>query len=284
MPHVRNTKRRPSVSRKLKIIMAACFGLAAVLVLGGLLLKQQEILRENAAAAEQYAPVPVATETGTEAATDPRELPDIAGELIWSDTFGRPDGAPGVAESGQEYLTHNTNQQAPLIVDGALASVPQAEGSTGSGYVAVRLEEEPVHIVQKFTISGEGDGQNSAVSIVPGHGSTIPEIIDRDVHAIHTRNGVAVQIRNAATEEYVTVDSWPLTLERGDTEYTWSITRTAPDTIRVVDALGVEHFSTHPDYAELWGPDVYIQAVNQANATPPGDSTTVTEVRAYSAK
>lgn len=59
MPH--KTKRRPSVSRKLKIVMVVCFALVATLALGGLYLKQQETLAANAAAAEQYvAPPPAA--------------------------------------------------------------------------------------------------------------------------------------------------------------------------------------------------------------------------------
>lgn len=218
-------------------------------------------------------------------AADPFALPAAAGALLWSDTFDRADGEPGAAETGGEYLTHRTNQQLPLIVNGALSSVSQAPNSTGSGYVALRLPAEPYHVVQKFTISGNGSGQDSAVSIVPGHGATIPEIIDRDIHAIHTRNSVAVQVRDKASNDYATVASWPVSLKTdGKTVYTWSITRTAPDTIRVVDATGKEHVTKDKRYATLWGPDVYIQAVDQSGAPTPGDVTTVTEMKAYAAK
>lgn len=215
-------------------------------------------------------------------AVDHHALPAGAGAVLWSDAFDRPDGEPGVADSGQTYLTHRTNQQLPLIVGGKLMSVPQSPSSVGSGYVALRLPVEPYHLAQKFTIQGKGTGQNSAVSIVPGHGETIPAIIDYDIHAIHTRDGVAVQVRNKAANDYETVNSWPVKLKTdGTTVYEWSITRTAPDTIRVVDATGQEHFSKDARYATLWGPDVYIQAVDAANNQTPGDTTAITEMLAY---
>lgn len=60
MPY--KSKRRPSVSRKLKIVMIVCFSLVAALVLTGLYLDRQETLAANATAAEQYvAPPPAAT-------------------------------------------------------------------------------------------------------------------------------------------------------------------------------------------------------------------------------
>jgi hypothetical protein len=216
---------------------------------------------------------------------DPYALPEDAGKLLWSDKFDRANGEPGSAPVGGEYLTHSTNQQLPLIEGGQLRSVPQNTTSIGSGYVALRLGAVPYHLVQKFTISGTGNGKNSAVSIVPGHGATIPEIITEDIHAIHTRDGVAVQVRDTATGDYRTVNSWPVTLKRdGKTVYTWSVTRTKPDTIRIVDAAGIEHFSKDPKYATLWGPDVYIQAVDAAQDKTPGDTTAVTEMRAYAGK
>lgn len=262
--------------------MLACFALCLGLLGAFALVQQRETIAENAAEAESFNQ----QQTGATAPTSepgPEAPSPEDGELLWFDTFDTP-GSPTTAPSGQPYLTHQTNNQLPVFVDGALHSEPQDATSVGSGYIAVRLDQEPVHIVQEFTISGEGDGQNSAVSIVPGHGATIPEIIDRDVHIIHTRTGVNVQVRDKATNDFRNVDTFEAPLERGDgTEYRWSITRTAPDTIEVVDALGTRHTSTDPAFAELWGPDVYIQAVNQANDTPPGDVTTVTGIWVYAA-
>lgn len=63
VPYVRRTKRRPSVSRRLKIIGAVCAVLAVALVVGGLLLMQQERLARGAAEAAQYTPAPMPSST-----------------------------------------------------------------------------------------------------------------------------------------------------------------------------------------------------------------------------
>ncbi len=59
VPYSKKTKRRPSITRKAKIAAAICAALVVVLVFGGLYLRQQEVIRENAGAAKQYTPSPV---------------------------------------------------------------------------------------------------------------------------------------------------------------------------------------------------------------------------------
>ena len=70
MPSVLRTKRRPSITKRAKIIAGICAAIAVLLVFGGLIFKQQERLAANAAEAATYTPAAVApgTTSSSEAA------------------------------------------------------------------------------------------------------------------------------------------------------------------------------------------------------------------------
>ena len=133
LPSVRKTKRRKSVSKRLKIIMAVCFGLAAVLVFGGLYLNQQEIIRANAEEAATYTP-PKAAETskpdaalfvgdsytdGARAATPDTSWAHLAGrQLGWVPLIS--------ADSGSGYITAGQDGETTLtLIEGAAGTNPQ---------------------------------------------------------------------------------------------------------------------------------------------------------------
>jgi hypothetical protein len=206
--------------------------------------------------------------------------------LVHYDIFDRADGSPGTAPSGQTYITHQTNNQLPKIVNKQLVSQSQDGTSTGSGYIAVNFSKRPSVLTERGLIFGTGSGQNSSMSIVCGGRedgqpvTTVNEIIDRCLHLILTRTGISVQYRDAVNGEPVSGPTWALSLPRNDgTEYEWQIRFLSDDTIQVIDPLGGSNVLTDPRVAKLSGRSVYWQAVNLTQATPtPGDETKLTGI------
>ncbi|MHA7210780.1 SGNH/GDSL hydrolase family protein [Arthrobacter sp. MDT1-65] len=123
MPSTRRRKRRPSISRRAKIIAASCFTLAAILTFGGLYLQQQELVQKNAAQAAEYTPPTVEPDpvavvfgdswTNGSAPVGPQgTFTSLAGQFLGYDVTVKGHGGTGfLAQRTVEPATPNFQEQ-----------------------------------------------------------------------------------------------------------------------------------------------------------------------------
>lgn len=138
MPSVRRTKRRPSITRRAKVIAAICTGVAVALVFSGLILKQQERLAANAAEAATYMPATVAPpKTAAEPTPEVSATFEDAPKL----EVQRPDGEPlpvlfvGDSLTGSLHASTEDKGFRPLTVEamGVGGPVDERQGFTVGG-------------------------------------------------------------------------------------------------------------------------------------------------------
>ena len=176
MPYVRRTKRRPSVSKRLKIVMAVCLALAVALGLGGLFTLQQERIAQNAADAASFTPAPVGTSENAAPVFEP--VPEGAEVLILGDSYTQGFGSDDETAEGYAY-----------VLAESMGWDATVDGVGGSGFTW-------------------GDA-NSYPSRIPTHAALSPDLVilqggQNDFRA------EPVELRGAVTESINLVESlWP---------------------------------------------------------------------------
>lgn len=144
MPYVRKTKRRASVSRRLKIIIGACASLAVLLLFAGMYLQHQETLARNAAEAASYSPERPATTT----ATPPSDAAFIG------DSYVAGGGASSPAEGWAALLSDEMNWKQSNHAIGGTGYFLEFEGAPNyAGVIPEVIESAPEIVVV-------GGGQN----------------------------------------------------------------------------------------------------------------------------
>lgn len=155
MPY--KTKRRPSVSRRLKIVVAICAVVAAVLSLSGLYLKQQETLDRANAEAASFTPAPLETPASDAA-------PAVSAAIL-GDSF--TEAADGYAAQ----LANLMGWDAEIMGQGGTGYVnpghAEENESAFPDRVPAIVELAPqVVVVQGSTNDGDGSGLREAADSV----------------------------------------------------------------------------------------------------------------------
>lgn len=165
MPY--KTKRRPSVSRRLKIITLVSLVLATVLAIGALYLKQQETIAENAAAAESF-------NAAQPASAAPEEAAKVVSVLSDSHAFNE----------GSWWRRTVVAGTVEGVTDGAFESQPGAETSSLIPRLDAAAEGADFVVVQAGTndlLSAKTPGEAAAGVFELWDG-----VVERDAEPIAT--------------------------------------------------------------------------------------------------
>lgn len=157
MPYVRRTKRRPSVSRRLKIAALVCLGLAVVLVMGGLFAMQQERISQAAKEAASYTPAPV---VATEEATAPTPTAVFLG-----DSYAQGTGASASTSRWSTLVSESQGWEEVNMANGGTGYATAVDGETatdacGKDYCPTYAEMIPEVVEQEPSIVVVSGGRN----------------------------------------------------------------------------------------------------------------------------